>query len=139
MQSSPFSSDQTDILRSIVDRIIPEDDYPGAWKAGVGSYIERLIADREELVQQYELGLTACNEEAVAAHGHSLLELSESDRDTVLARIESGSVLTEWIFDPAEFFRMVVRHTMEGFYADPGNGGNLDGVAWKMVGFEVTA
>ena len=24
---------------------------------------------------------------------------------------------------------------MEGYYADPGNGGNRDGIAWQMIGF----
>jgi gluconate 2-dehydrogenase gamma chain len=33
---------------------------------------------------------------------------------------------------------MLVNHTMEGFYSDPGNGGNRDAVSWKMIGFEVT-
>jgi gluconate 2-dehydrogenase gamma chain len=25
--------------------------------------------------------------------------------------------------------------TIEGFYSDPGNGGNRDAVAWRMIGF----
>jgi hypothetical protein len=31
-----------------------------------------------------------------------------------------------------------VEHSAEGFYSDPGNGGNRDNIAWKMIGFEVT-
>jgi hypothetical protein len=26
---------------------------------------------------------------------------------------------------------------MEGFYGDPGNGGNRNAVSWHMIGFEV--
>jgi len=28
-------------LRAAVDRIIPPDDYPGAWQSGVGYYLAR--------------------------------------------------------------------------------------------------
>ena len=30
---------------------------------------------------------------------------------------------------------MMVEHVLEGFYADPGNGGNRDAVSWKMIGY----
>ena len=39
--------------------------------------------------------------------------------------------------DPVAFFQTAVEHAMEGFYSDPGNGGNHDGVSWRMIGFEV--
>jgi len=139
MIQSPFTEAQILILRAVVDRIIPEDEFSGAWNAGVGTYISRLIADDTEAIQQYQLGLTGCDQEASSFLGHSFVSLSSVDQDAILSRIELGRILTEWEFDPKAFFRMVVDHTMEGFYADPGNGGNLDEVAWKMIGFEVTA
>jgi hypothetical protein len=139
MTYSPLNNEQAQILRSVVDRIIPEDDYPGAWDAGVGTFIERLTSGSSDLTMKYQLGLTSLNEEAIAFFQKPLIDLSPADKDTILARIESGTVRTSWTFDPAEFFRTVVNHTMEGFYADPGNGGNLNGISWKMIGFEVTA
>jgi hypothetical protein len=39
--------------------------------------------------------------------------------------------------EPALFFRRLVEHSMEGFYGDPGNGGNKNGAAWDMIGFRV--
>jgi len=139
MNQSPFTEDQILILRAVVDRIIPEDDIPGAWNAGVGTYISRLIAGDSEAIQRYQLGLVGCDLEAMAFLGNSLVCLGAADQDAILSRVESGRILAEWTFDPKSFFRMIVNHTMEGFYADPGNGGNLDEVAWKMIGFEVTA
>jgi gluconate 2-dehydrogenase gamma chain len=123
----------------MVDRIIPEDDYPGAWDAGVGTFIERLITEEEGLEQPYMLGLVSVNEEALAFFGMPFTALSAADQDAILKRIEMDTLLTEWTFDAQQFFRTVINHTMEGYYADPGNGGNLNGIAWKMVGFEVTA
>lgn len=32
---------QQHTLRAAVDRIIPADDYPGAWQCGVGDYLAR--------------------------------------------------------------------------------------------------
>ena len=46
---------------------------------------------------------------------------------------------TDWHGDPIWFFRLLVEQTMEGFYADPGNGGNKGGVSWEMIGYRVTA
>ena len=45
----------------------------------------------------------------------------------------------DWPQDPRVFFRLLVEQTTEGFYADPGNGGNKDEAAWKMIGYRVTA
>ncbi len=56
-----------------------------------------------------------------------------------MSRVEAGAVATPWPVDPAAFFRNAVAHAAEGYYGDPANGGNRDGVAWRMIGFEVRA
>ena len=33
-------------------------------------------------------------------------------------------------------FARLVELAHEGFYADPGNGGNRDAVSWRMIGYE---
>ena len=40
--------------------------------------------------------------------------------------------------DPATFLGIAAEHAAEGFYSDPGNGGNIGSVSWAMVGFRVT-
>ena len=64
-------------------------------------------------------------------------DLSPSEQDALLTRVEEGDVTSSWPINPKQFFRMAVGHALEGFYADPGNGGNHDGVSWRMIGFEV--
>ena len=36
-----LTKQQQQTLRAAVDRIIPPDDYPGAWQSGVGDYLAR--------------------------------------------------------------------------------------------------
>lgn len=65
--------------------------------------------------------------------------LATGEQDAILRKVETGEVATPWPVNPAEFFDRLVCQTMEGFYGDPGNGGNRGQISWRMVGFEVTA
>lgn len=124
-------------LRAVVDRIIPPDDYPGAWEAGVGDYIARqLEGDLRPLQRMYREGLAGLNAEAIAQHGTGFATLTAEQQDALLRRVEAGNVQTSWAVSPARFFSLLVNHTVEGFYSDPGNGDNRDGIAWQMIGFQ---
>ena len=126
-------------LRALVDRLIPADDFPGGWDAGVGDYLDRQFAgDLSDLLDVYRAGLDALEVEARATSGVSFAALAPDAQDGLLHRVDVGDVATDWPVDPAEFFRAAAEHAAEGFYGDPGNGGNRDGVSWRMIGFEVT-
>lgn len=129
---------QTEILAALVNRVIPPDEYPGGWEGGVGDYLFRQFKrDLKHLVQVYAVGLDSLDEEARAVHQRNFDQLDESLQDDLLSQIEVGRVITPWIVDPMAFFRMVVEHCAEGYYSDPGNGGNKDAASWDMVGFQV--
>ena len=120
-----------------MNRIIPQDDFPNAWEAGVGDYLARQFErDLHAQVETYELGLEALEAESRAVAGQGFTELDASTQDGILNRIETGQVALSWPVDPTEFFHMVIEHVMEGYYSDPGNGGNRDSIAWRMIGFE---
>ena len=126
-------------LRALVDRLIPADDFPGGWDAGVGDYLDRqFVGDLSESVNLYRSGLDALEVEACTTAGVGFVALAPAAQDDLLRRVEVGDVATDWPVDPAEFFRAAAEHAAEGFYGDPGNGGNRDGVSWRMIGFEVT-
>lgn len=126
-------------LRALIDRIIPLDDFPGGWEAGVGDYLDRqFVGDLSHLLDMYRAGLDALDAEACATAGVDFAVLAPEAQDALLCRIELGEVVTDWPVDPAAFFHAVAEHVAEGFYGDPGNGGNRDGVSWRMIGFEVT-
>lgn len=134
-----LTSLQAETLRAAVDRILPADDFPGGWEAGVGDYFAHLLTREPPFLFPAQQGLDALEGEAQATEGAAFAALSPDAQDALLARIEAGDVRTDWPLLAADFFRRLVSQAMEGYYADPGNGGNKDGVAWRMVGFRVTA
>jgi hypothetical protein len=126
-------------LRALIDRIIPADDFPSGWEAGVGDYLDRQFAgDLCHLLDMYRAGLDALEVEARATAGVSFAALAPASQDELLRRVELGEVVTDWSVDPAAFFRAATEHAAEGYYGDSGNGGNRGEVSWRMIGFEVT-
>lgn len=135
-----FTEHQHETLRALIDRIIPADDFPGGWDGGVGTYLERQFSrDLRPLLTMYRAGLDALDAEARAVGGAGFAALAPDAQDALLESVEQGDVATPWPIDPEKFFRAVVMHAAEGYYSDPGNGGNRDGLAWQMIGFEVRA
>lgn len=130
---------QRQTLRAAVDRIIPADDFPGGWDAGVGDFFALLLAREPQFLPAYRSGLDALEAEAQAASGAAFAGLPPDAQDALLARVEAGEVAACWPLDPGTFFRLLAEQTTEGFYADPGNGGNRNGVGWDMIGYRVTA
>ena len=128
---------QQQTLRAAVDRIIPPDDYPGAWQSGVGDYLmHQFDGDLRPVFDEYCTGLTALDAESLARFQQSFSQLSEEDQDHVLGLVEGGEVLTTWDVAPRVFFNLLVRTTAEGFYSEPEQGGNRNAASWKMIGFE---
>ena len=120
-----------------MNRIIPQDDFPDAWEAGVGNYLARQFErDLRSQVDTYHLGLEALEAESQAFAGRGFSDLDASAQDLILSRLEAGQATSSWPVNPAEFFHMVIEHVMEGYYSDPGNGGNRDSIAWQMIGFK---
>lgn len=134
-----LTSEHWAALEALVNRIIPADDYPDGWSAGVGDYLARQFrGDLAGCIPAYAAGLAALDRESLAAAQVRFAEIPPSAQDELLARIESGAVVADWPIDPLQFFNMAVSHVMEGYYADPENGGNRDEISWRMIGFTVT-
>jgi len=131
-----LSPAQLTTLRSLMDRIIPPDEDLGAWDAGVGDYLARQFnRDLRDYLIIYRVGLEALEAEALSSAQEGFAALPATEQDALLRRIEAGDVVHQWPIDPARFFQAVVQHVVEGYYSDPGNGGNRDAAAWRMIGF----
>jgi hypothetical protein len=140
MEPMLFTNAQQATLRAMLDRIIPPDAFPGAWEAGVGDYLSlQFRQEFLEIVSAYRIGLDCVDAEAQAAYRQPFCDLSFAQQEGLLTLLETQHPRTDWPFDSRRFFLLMVQHVMEGYYADPGNGGNKEGAAWAMVGFEVTA
>src|ERR1700674_349197 len=125
MKLHMLTEQQTKILEAVVNTIIPPDGDPGGWESGVGDYLFRQFGrDLEAFVRMYQQGILAVDDGAQPIPGKNFADLTPDAQESLLARIERGQVQTVWPVDPASFFVMVVEHCAEGFYSDPGNGGN---------------
>lgn len=134
-----ISEQERHTLRALVDRLIPRDDFPSGWEAGVGDYLDRQLAgDLAPMLEQYRAGLGGLDAEAHATGGVGFAALDPGAQDDLLRRVELGQTQAEWPVDPATFLRDAAEHAAEGYYGDPGNGGNHDEVSWRMIGFRVT-
>jgi len=115
-------------LRAVVDCLIPPDDFPGAYDAGVCDYIEQLLqTDLAEHAEFFQAGIDAIDIEALAIYNAPFAVLTPDQQISILERIESSAV---------RFFEMLVTVTAEGYYSDPQQGGNRGCVSWIMTGFE---
>lgn len=137
---STASSYSLPTLQALLDRIIPEDEFPGAAGAGVIDYVlGQLKGDCAAEAPALTLGFNQLDVETRArGFGDSFAVLDSAQRDALLSDLESGRARTKWpehVAPPAFFLRMVELAT-EGYYADPANGGNRGAVSWRMVGYD---
>jgi len=124
-------------LRAIVDCLIPPDDFPGAYDAGVCDYVERLLqTDLITDAEFFRAGIEAIEAEALARFEKPFAKLSPAEQHSTLAAIESGAVKISWPIPPTRFFEMLVNTTAEGYYSEPEQGGNRGAISWLMTGFE---
>jgi len=122
-----FTAQQARTLGALCDRIIPADADPGAAAAGVLTFMDRQLGGPYRRYRRtYREGLAAIDELAEARFSRSFGELPAAPAGQILAALERGPA--------AAFFRLLVEHTMQGFYGDPRHGGNVEAASWKMLG-----
>ncbi len=124
-------------LRAILARLIPEEpDAPGAISAEVDIYLLRLWAgDESSAVPLVHAGIALLDEAARQSGGRHFAELMESEQDALLERLEAKAVAGD-TGELTRFISRMIDWAHEGFYADPGNGGNRDAVSWRAIGYD---
>ncbi len=105
-------------LRAVMDRIIPRDEYCGsACDLQADQFVIAILnGDASPYREAIERGLASLDQTFHTMDGES--------QDRALQSIEH---------EP--WFAALVDLTAEGYYADPGNGGNKDAGSWAMVGY----
>lgn len=133
-----LNANQIQTLVAAMDRAIPADDYPSASQAGVLDYFTRQFTqDLKPLLPAYESGLDSLDQEAALRFNQSFAALTPDQQDSLLHDLEQGVTQAEWQTSARQFFQMLVHHASEGYYADPGNGGNRNAISWEMIGFKI--
>jgi len=125
-----------DLLDAVVDRLIPADQHgPGARDARVVHYIDRALGGAlAGSKTAYTAGLASLDHYARSSRGKPFLELSNTDRDSVLIDVETGAA-TGFAGSSALFFAMVLNHTRQGMFGDPYYGGNANFIGWDLIGY----
>ena len=131
-----FNSLQLETLKSLAHRIVPQDDYPGAWESGAESFLTRFFTDDLKSLETCLNGLIDLENEAIFRSNSSFHLMQEAQQEALLKDIERGVIETSWLTSPASFFTMMVNLISEGYYANPEQGGNVGGMSWAMIGFK---
>jgi len=124
------------ILEAVVDRMIPEDDWPSATSNGVLANLERRAdEDHDTWADLIAPGLYALDAEALARHQQSFSALPVEEQDGLLRDVEHER-LREFAAVPQKlFFSTLLSLAIEGYYGSPGAGSNREGKSWDMIGF----
>lgn len=147
-------------LDAAVDRLIPADDLgPGAKEADVTYFIDQQLASiwgthgrnyrmgpwpdgtpqqgfQSRLTPQeiYRAAIRETDLYCSRRYGRIFAFLAAEQQDEVLHGLEAGGIELESL-SAQLFFSLLLRNTVEGFFADPMYGGNRDKVGWRLIGF----
>jgi len=132
-----FTPEQAATVEAVAEQIIPADDDPGARWAGVVHYIDLgLAGEFAALRPTYEAGLKRL-QALTREFGEMPFErLDFATQTKVLEKLEGDDGAAGGSNAGREFFALIRRHTLEGFFGDPKYGGNRDYAGWKMLKFE---
>lgn len=131
-----FTREEAECLGCICEQFIPADDFAGAREAGVVNFIDKLLYQRfPELTESYKNGLLSLGEYCRETYGKTFAQLEWNIQHSLLEEMEKGELpLSFWErINQKEFFNMVLRNTMQGFYGSPRHGGNKDYVSFRMM------
>ena len=129
-----FSPAHARLMESLVEQIVPTDDFPGAREAGVVHFIDQKLSGPygRFFIARYESGLKLF-EESCRQQFHRDFAALASDEQLRFLNSIAGKAHGDGLHD---FFQTVISDTFEGYYGTPEDGGNRDGASWKMIGFK---
>ena len=127
-----LTTDEADSLASLCNQIIPEDQDLGAASADVVNYIDVQLSSRlKRMKKVYRSGIAQLNDLSFERYGKKFISLSDQQQVEFLTAIDRDKAWKETTLH--KFFRIVVDHTMQGFYGSPRHGGNRDYASWRML------
>ena len=128
-----FGPDQTALMTSVVDRLIPrEDDHPSASEAGAVESIDAAVADSATLPRLFLTGLNRIEIESLRSGGARFSDLRDELQDQVLNLVETRD---------SAFFEALIGQTYNAYYTNPAavSALGLDPRPPQPSGYEVDA
>ena len=127
---------EASILIAISEQFIPADKDPGATDANVINFFDKQLKGYYTRYQEiYRKGLQYIESAAMKIFGKSFIDMEWEQQTRLLESMEAGKLPAEdWKdIDQKFFFRLLLDHTMQGFYGSPRHGGNCHYVSYKMM------
>ena len=92
-----FTTDQSDLLAELAERIIPTTDTPGAKDALVHRYIDEAVKSNysEEEKTSFMEGLQRIESMSDEKYGKSFVKISDEEKDTILQELADESKTAE--------------------------------------------
>ena len=135
-----FTVTEAKCIIALTEQIIPADDeWPGAKYAGVINYIDKqLVEVFIEEQSKYRKGIKALQLTCQKMFGQAFEDLKSDVQTEFLHQLENNEISGDhWQnYKPADFFNMVIEHTMQGYYSSPRHGGNRNYVSYRMLNLD---
>ena len=132
-----FTPEQAACVEAITEQIIPADQDPGAKWAGVVHYIDLSLAGEfAKHRPTLERGLSRLAELTREVSDRSFPNLGFAQQTRILEELQSDAPITQSSTSGQDFFALVRRQIIEGFFGDPKYGGNRGYVGRKVLKFE---
>jgi gluconate 2-dehydrogenase gamma chain len=123
-----FDSKSAGEVECLTEGILPGDATPGAREAGVIWFIDGALAGYDKDQRgNYQIGLadTQARRASLFANSTSIVSLTPDQRHKLLEDMEK-----------TDFFTLLRRHTILGFFGHPRHGGNRNGASAKLLGIQ---
>lgn len=131
-----FTEWETKTVVAFAEQIIPADKDPGATDANVINFIDKqLVGPYTRFQEMYRKGIPAIDNSAHKLFQKAFYELDFAVQTEFMIKMEKGELPEELWKDTNQksFFRLMLDHTMQGFYGSPRHGGNTNYVSYKMM------
>ncbi len=133
-----FTLDEAMCVLALCEQIIPADDeFGGASDAGVIFYIDRqLSGPLNEHAESYRENLNNLQAFCQKEFGKHFQNLASNEQIEVMELMEKNQMDAGFWEKPSGFFRLILSHTMQGYYGSPIHGGNKDYMSFNMLRLE---
>ena len=131
-----FTENEAKTVIAFAEQIIPADKDPGATDANVINFIDKqLVGTYTRFQEMYRKGIPAIENSAQKLFLKAFHELDFAVQTEFMIKMEKGELPEVFWKETNQtgFFRLMLDHTMQGFYGSPRHGGNVNYVSYKMM------
>jgi hypothetical protein len=128
-----FSPHQGATATAVADTIIPATDTPGAREAGVGPFMDFMVAstfDTDER-DRFLAGLEEIDSRSIRTANATFVEATETQRIDVLTGMEAEALKSAEGDSPPHFFDTIKSLTLFGYYTS--EIGMTEELGWRMI------